>query len=348
MGFTPRGSYRNLFVMPVRADEGGPRKERHDSRKSTLSYKIFVDGQEGTTGLQIHDRLRARPDIELLQIQDDRRKDPAAKVEIYRRSDVTILCLPDQASREAFELVRHEKIRLIDASTAFRTAPGWVYGLPELCSEQRGLIRNAQFVSNCGCHAAGFILALRPLVAAGIVGTDYPVTCHSVTGYSGGGKRLIEAHEGEPGRVLPSRPYALGLAHKHVPEMQKYAGLAFPPLFTPVVGHFYKGMVVMVPLIVRLLSKKVTPEEVREVLAGYYEGEPFIRVLPANDETELKAVHLSPETCNGTNRMDVMVFGHKEQILVATRFDNLGKGASGTAVQSMNLMLGVDETLGLL
>ena len=177
---------------------------------------------------------------------------------------------------------------------------------------------------------------------------DYPVTCHSVTGYSGGGKSLIEAHEGEPGHILPARPYALGLKHKHVPEMQKYAGLQFPPLFTPVVGHFYQGMIVMVPLVVRMLGKRVTPGDVGAMLAKYYEGEPFIRVFPANAEAELKGVYLSPTACNDTNMMDVFVFGHEEQILVATRFDNLGKGASGAAVQSMNLMLGIEETAGLL
>lgn len=313
-----------------------------------MSHKVFVDGQEGTTGLQIFDRLRARRDIELLRIPDELRKDPAAKVDLYRQSDVTILCLPDQASREAFELAKSEKVRLIDASTAFRTAPDWVYGLPELCREQRTLIRNARFVSNCGCHAAGFILALRPLLSAGIVGADYPVTCQSVTGYSGGGKKLIEACEGEPGRVLPARPYALGLAHKHVPEMQKHTGLGFPPLFTPILGHFYQGMIVMVPLVTRMLTSKVTPEDVSDALAEYYRGEPFVRVFPANPEAELKAVYLSPTERNGTNMVDVFVFGHGEQLLVATRFDNLGKGASGTAVQNMNLMLGVDETSGLL
>jgi N-acetyl-gamma-glutamyl-phosphate reductase len=312
-----------------------------------VSYKVFVDGQEGTTGLQILDRLRARPDIEILRIPDDKRKDPSAKLDLYRQSDVTILCLPDQASREAFELAKNDDVRLIDASTAFRTSPDWVYGLPELCPEQRSLIRNARFVSNCGCHAAGFILALRPLVSAGIVAPDYPVTCHSVTGYSGGGKKLIEVFESEPGRILPTRPYALGLTHKHVPEMQKHAGLLSAPLFTPVLGHFYQGMVVMVPLVTRMLAKKVTPGDVAATLAEYYRGEPFLRVSPANPESEIKGVYLSPTDCNGTNNCDVFVFGHEEQILVATRFDNLGKGASGTAVQNMNLMIGADETSGL-
>jgi N-acetyl-gamma-glutamyl-phosphate reductase len=312
-----------------------------------LSRKVFIDGQEGTTGLKIRERLQNRHDIEMLQIPEDRRKDPAAKLEFYRRADVTILCLPDQASREAVELTGGEKVRLIDASTAFRTDPGWVYGLPELCPEQRNLIRNSRYVSNCGCYAAGFILALRPLVSAGVVQVDYPVTVHAVSGYSGGGKRLIEAHEGTPGLTLPTRPYALTLRHKHVPEMQKYTGIAYPPLFAPMVGHFYQGMVVSVPLIVRLLGKRVTLTDVWEILAEYYKGERFVRIVPPGAGAEIEGGFLSPTGCNGTNRADIFVFGHEAQILVIARLDNLGKGASGTAVQCMNLMLGLDEAAGL-
>ncbi len=312
-----------------------------------MAYKVFIDGQEGTTGLQIHDRLGRRADIELLHIPQEMRKDVSAKVELYRQSDVSILCLPDQASREAYELLKDCKARVIDASTAFRTAPGWVYGLPELSAEQRSNISNARFVSNCGCYAAGFILALRPLVTAGVVSADYPVTCHAVSGYSGGGKRLIQAHEGS-GSVLPPRPYALTLHHKHVPEMQKYTGLQYPPLFSPIVGHFYQGMIVSIPLFPRLLRKRVTPSEVRGMLADYYKEEPFITVMPFDNETGLEGGFLSPLSCNGTNRMDLFVFGHDEQILLAARLDNLGKGASGTVVQDLNIMLGLDETTGLM
>jgi N-acetyl-gamma-glutamyl-phosphate reductase len=311
-----------------------------------LGYKIFIDGQEGTTGLKIHERLRDRRDVEVLKISEDRRKDPAAKLELYRGADVTILCLPDQASREAFEMTKGENVRLIDASTAFRTDPGWTYGLPELCAEQRDLIRNSRYVSNCGCYAAGFIMALYPLVRAGVVPVDHPIVCNAISGYSGGGRRLIAAHEGA-GFIRPPRPYALGLHHKHVPEMQKHAGLAYPPLFTPMVGNFYQGMIVSVPLVVRSLPKKVTPDDVQEILARYYERERFVRVLPANAEGELEDGYLSPTGCNDTNRMDLFVFGHEEQILVVARLDNLGKGASGTAVQCMNIMLGLDEAAGL-
>jgi N-acetyl-gamma-glutamyl-phosphate reductase len=312
-----------------------------------VSNKVFIDGQEGTTGLKIHEWLRDRPDIDLLQIDEERRKDPVAKLELYKQADLTILCLPDQASREAVELAKGKDVRFIDASTAFRTNPAWVYGLPELCREQRDAIRNASYVSNCGCYAAGFILALRPLVLSRIVQADYPVTVHAISGYSGGGKRLIAIHEGTPGRILPTRPYALALHHKHVPEMQKHAALTYPPLFSPAVGHFYNGMVVSVPLVVRLLGRRVTPLDIQGVLADYYRGERFIRVLPFPADEALEDGYLAPTSCNGTNRMDIFVFGYADQVLVASRLDNLGKGASANAAQCMNIMLGLEETAGL-
>lgn len=312
-----------------------------------MSYKVFIDGREGTTGLKIDERLRIREDIEVLYIPEEQRKDPAAKLEVYRQADITILCLPDQASREAVELTKNEDIRLIDASTAFRTDPEWVYGLPELSSEQPGKIRNAKRVSNCGCYAAGFILAVRPLVSSGVLQADYPVTVHAVSGYSGGGKRLIGIHEGTPGRVLPTRGYGFTLHHKHVPEMQKHTGLAYPPLFSPMVGHFYQGMTVSVPLVTRTLSKKVTPSDVQAILAHYYDKAQFVRVMPYPAEEELEDGFLSPTACNGTNRMDIFVFGYEDQILVTSRLDNLGKGASGSAVQNMNIMLGIEEGAGL-
>jgi N-acetyl-gamma-glutamyl-phosphate reductase len=311
-----------------------------------VSYKVFIDGQEGTTGLKIRERLGLRHDIEVLEIAEARRKDPEAKIELYRQSDVTILCLPDQASREAYQLSTKTGTRLIDASTAFRTDPTWVYGLPELSPDQRNSIRDARHISNCGCYAAGFILAVKPLVRSGIVPPDYPVTCHALSGYSGGGKKLIEAHEGA-GHTLPPRPYALGLTHKHVPEMHKYSGLTFAPLFTPTVGHFYQGMLVSVPLFTRLLNKKPKPGDIRDVLSDYYQKERFIRVMPLGGEDALEGGYLSPLGCNDTNRVDLFVFGNDEQVVVTARLDNLGKGASGTAIQCLNLMLGTDESMGL-
>lgn len=312
-----------------------------------MSHRIFVDGQEGTTGLMIHDRLKNRSDIELLQIDVAQRKDPHAKRALFRQADVVILCLPDQASREAFALARETDARLIDASTAFRTDPEWVYGLPEVCPEQRDRIRNARYVSNCGCHAAGFILSVRPLVSAGVIPADFPITCTSITGYSGGGKKLIQAYETTAQGILPSRLYALGMRHKHLPEMQKHALLTHPPLFMPIVGHFYQGMLVSVPLLTRMLRPGVTPQAVHAVLAAYYAAEPFVHVAAPGGEEALEEGFLSPTGCNHTNRLDLLVFGHAEQIVITARLDNLGKGASGTAVQCMNLMLGVDESTGL-
>jgi N-acetyl-gamma-glutamyl-phosphate reductase len=311
-----------------------------------VSYKVFIDGQEGTTGLKIRERLATRADIEVLEIAEANRKDPNAKLDLYRQSDVTLLCLPDQASREAYELTTGTKTRLIDASTAFRTDPGWVYGLPELSSGQRDKILTAKYVSNCGCYAAGFILAVSPLVSSGLIPADYPITCYALSGYSGGGKKLIETHE-KSGVVLPPRPYALGLTHKHVPEMQKYTGLTHAPLFAPTVAHFYQGMLVSVPFLPRLLSNHPRPRDVHRVLTDYYVGEHFIRVMPLGGEGALDGGYLSPLDCNGTNRVDLFVFGNDDQILITARLDNLGKGASGTAVQCLNLMLGIEESTGL-
>jgi N-acetyl-gamma-glutamyl-phosphate reductase len=311
-----------------------------------LSYTVFIDGQEGTTGLKIRQRLHDRTDIEVLEIPDEIRKNPEAKKEFYRKSDVTILCLPDQASKEAYELAKNTGTRLIDASTAFRTDPHWVYGLPELSSEQRNSIKNATYVSNCGCYAAGFILALKPLVRNGVVPTDYPVTCHAISGYSGGGKKLIAAFE-ESASYIPPRPYALTLSHKHVPEMHKYSGLVHAPLFTPIVAHYYQGMIVSIPLLARLLKNSPKPDDIRRILYDYYQQEIFIHVMETGAQDALDGGFLSPLGCNDTNRLELFVFGRDEQILVTARLDNLGKGASGTAVQCMNIMLGIEENTGL-
>jgi N-acetyl-gamma-glutamyl-phosphate reductase len=313
-------------------------------------HKVFVDGQEGTTGLQIRDRLLDHDGVTLIEIDPARRKDVSERRRLLNEADIAFLCLPDAAAKESAALVTSERARLIDASTAHRTDPSWVYGLPELNKAQRAKIRSARRVANVGCHAAGFILLVHPLVAAGVVSKDYPVTCHSLTGYSGGGKKMIAEYE-EPGRprfpIGAPRHYALGMSHKHLPEMQKYGGLDHAPAFNPIVGDFYKGMAVVVPLARRLLAKKPTLKDVHDLLAEYYAGERFVRVMAFNDDANLDSGYFDPLGANDTNRNDIFVFGNDENIVLMSRLDNLGKGASGNAVQNMNLMLGLDEGTGL-
>ncbi|MDR2166122.1 MAG: N-acetyl-gamma-glutamyl-phosphate reductase [Zoogloeaceae bacterium] len=317
-----------------------------------MTYKVFIDGRHGTTGLRIDERLSARADVELLAIPEQARKDPAARAECINRADVVFLCLPDAAAREAVALLRTDNshTRFLDASTAHRTHPDWIYGLPELDGGQRARIRNARKVAVPGCHASGFILLLHPLVAAGIVPREYPVSACSVTGYSGGGKEMIASYETPktlPESMQSPRFYALGLAHKHLPEMQALTGLATKPLFTPIVGNFAQGMVVVVPLLPRLLENSVMPADVHAFLNEYYAGERFVKVMPFDSAATLENGFLPATACNGTNRAEIFVFGHAEQILLAARFDNLGKGASGAAVQCMNIMLDADEGEGL-
>ncbi len=315
-----------------------------------MKFKVFVDGQEGTTGLKINERLSRRTDIEILKIDPEKRKDPEARRMFLNEADIAFFCLPDAASRESAALVTNNKTRIIDASTVFRTDPDWTYGMPELSKNQRALIRASHRVSVPGCHATGFNIALYPLIREGIVPKDYPVTCCSITGYSGGGKKLIEKYEatGSNRQNLESpRFYALSLNHKHLPEMQKINGLLFPPLFTPVVGDFSQGMVVSVPLLKRLLNKKITAREVQQFLSSYYASERFVRVMPYESEDYLDNGFLDATGCNNTNRIEIFVFGNGEQILLLSRLDNLGKGASGAAVQNMNIMLGLDEGIGL-
>jgi len=313
-----------------------------------MKYRVFVDGREGTTGLKIHDYLAARPDLEVLEIDPDKRKDIDARRALINQADIVFLCLPDAAARESVALVSNPSTRIIDASTAHRTDPDWVYGFPELNKARRGLIRDSKRVTVPGCHATGFIAALYPLISAGIVPADYPVTFYSVTGYSGGGNKVIaEYEEAEAdGSLRSPRHYALTLNHKHLPEMWKITGLAHPPLFAPIISSFARGMAVSVPLLPRLLPKSVTPDEVRQALAAHYEGERFVRVMPARED-DLENGRLNPEGCNDTNRLDIFVFGHADQIMVISRLDNLGKGASGAAVQNMNIMLGLSEGAGL-
>jgi N-acetyl-gamma-glutamyl-phosphate reductase len=313
-----------------------------------MKTRIFVDGQEGTTGLQIHQRLAGRPDLELITIDPARRKDPAARAECLNAADVAFLCLPDAAAKEAVALLTNPRTVVIDASTAHRTDPGWAYGLPELGADYRAKIRASNRIANTGCHAAAFLLAVRPLVAVGVLPADFPVSAFSITGYSGGGKKMIADYENDSAPALRSpRPYALGLTHKHLPEMGVHSGLAAAPIFNPVVANFYQGMAVTVPLPLLRLPGAPEPADVHAVLARAYAGERFVRVLPLGEESALDGGFLDVQACNGTNRADVMVFGRAEQAVVITRLDNLGKGASGAAVQCMNLRLGLDEGLGL-
>ena len=313
-----------------------------------MKYRVFVDGQEGTTGLRINEYLDARQDLEVLRIDPDLRKDPAERARLLNAADVAFLCLPDAASREAVSLITNPNTCVIDASTAFRTAPGWAFGLPELAPEQRDLIRKTKRIANPGCHATAFILLLRPLVDAGLIPANTPVSATSITGYSGGGKKMIEEYEagGNPTLDAP-RPYALGLAHKHLPEMTAHTGLLSTPVFMPIVGPFLKGLAVSVPLHLSQLPAGVTAEKLQEAFAKRYAGERFIRVMPVRDPATLADGFFDAQANNDTNQVDIFVFGNDTQVVLIARLDNLGKGASGAAVQSMNVHLGVDEGLGL-
>jgi N-acetyl-gamma-glutamyl-phosphate reductase len=313
-----------------------------------MTTTVFVDGQEGTTGLRIHEYLAQRADVEVLRIAPDKRKDGAERARLLNAADVAFLCLPDGAAREAAALVTNPGTCLIDASTAHRTAPGWAFGLPELAPGQRDRLRASKRIANPGCHASAFILLLRPLVDAGLVPATLPVSATSITGYSGGGKKMIEQYQGamEPALTSP-RPYALQMAHKHVPEMMAHTGLATKPLFMPIVGNFYKGLAVTVPLHLAQLAAGTTAQAVQRAYEQRYAGERFIRVMPLCDAPTLENGFFDVQGANDTNRVDVFVFANENQVLLMARLDNLGKGASGAAVQAMNVHLGVDEGLGL-
>lgn len=315
-------------------------------------FKIFIDGGEGTTGLKIRERFQDRQDLELLHIEEEQRKDPEKRRQRINESDVTFLCLPDAAAREAVSLINEDNdhTRMIDASTAHRTCPDWAYGFPELSRQHRERIRVSRRVAVPGCYASGFISCVYPLVKANVLPTDYPVTCHGVSGYSGGGKKMIEAMEsGQKTAELESpRQYALGQSHKHLPEMRKICGLDYEPVFNPIVDDYYSGMVVSVPLHTRCLTKPYTAEDIHQLLSRHYQGQTFVKVMELGGAETLKDGFLPANTLAGTNQMQIFVCGNEERILIASRLDNLGKGASGAAVQCMNIMLGLDETTGLL
>ncbi|MBQ3090020.1 MAG: N-acetyl-gamma-glutamyl-phosphate reductase [Oscillospiraceae bacterium] len=311
-----------------------------------MKPKIYIDGQAGTTGLQIYQRLGQREDIELLVIDPDKRKDNAERAKLLNEADISFLCLPDAAAREAVSLVNNPKARIIDASTAHRTDPNWDYGFPELSRSRRAAIGRSRRVANPGCHASGFIASVTPLVRLGILPVDYPLTCYSLTGYSGGGKQMIAEYEAEdrPQCLASSRIYATGLRHKHVPEMMEISGLAQAPVFSPVVGDFPQGMATTILLSNRHLRGKPTAMDICEKLQEYYKDEFFLQVAPFGGEEPV----IFANTLAGTNFMKLIVCGHEEQTTVTALFDNLGKGASGAAVQNMNIMLGLDEKTGLL
>lgn len=316
-----------------------------------MSYKVFVDGQEGTTGLQINEYLAQRADISLLKIDADKRKDLAERKRLINESDVTFLCLPDDAAKESVSLVDNPNTCIIDASTAHRVNPAWTFGLPELAKDQRAKIKASKRIANPGCHATAFILALKPLVASGLLPADTQIAANSITGYSGGGKKMIadyEAASASTTQLKAPRSYALGLAHKHLPEMCAYSGLTAAPIFQPIVGPFYKGLAVTAYLHPQQFTRKATPADVQKILADYYAGEAFIRVAPVDLDANTDGGFFDVETNNGTNRVDLFVFGNDERMLVVGRLDNLGKGASGAAVQAMNVHLGVEESLGLI
>jgi N-acetyl-gamma-glutamyl-phosphate reductase len=315
-----------------------------------MAAKIFIDGEAGTTGLQIRERLAGRADLQVLSIAPERRKDADARRELLNEAEVVILCLPDAAAREAVELIDSNSTRVIDASTAHRVSPGWVYGFPEMSPAQRSEIASAARVSNPGCYPTGMIALVRPLVEAELIPQVWPVTVNAVSGYSGGGKSMIAEFEDEasPGFTrAPYRAYGLSLAHKHVPEMQVYGGLESPPLFAPAVGRYYKGMIVEVPLQLWSLPSQPTLEDLHAVLADAYPPGGFVEVASLEESRSLKG--LDPEALNGTNRMRLYVFGNEDegQARLVALLDNLGKGASGAAVQNLNIMLGLDEKLGL-
>ncbi|MBI3198900.1 MAG: N-acetyl-gamma-glutamyl-phosphate reductase [Rhodospirillales bacterium] len=315
---------------------------------TTNKTKVFIDGQHGTTGLQIHDRLKNRPDIELLELPIADRKDLGKRAEIAKAADIAVLCLPDAAAKELVAALGNADTVVIDASTAHRVADGWTYGFPEMTKAHRQKLKDSNRISNPGCYPTGAIAILRPLVDAGLVRADSTPAVFGVSGYSGGGKELIAVHE-QPG-VEPFGLYGLALAHKHVPEMKKYSGLTHAPLFVPSVGHYAQGMLITVPITRDITTKQVTAKDVHGVLADRYAGETFVPVRPLGDKSWLERDQfLRADRLTNTNTMELAVYGNDADgnVVAIASLDNLGKGASGAAVQCINLKTGVDEKTGL-
>ncbi len=315
-----------------------------------MTAKIFIDGAAGTTGLEIRERLAARADLQLVALAEAERKDAGVRGRALNAADIVILCLPDDAARQAISLIENPHVRVIDASTAHRVADGWAYGFAELEANGYDAIAASSRVSNPGCWATGFLALARPLVRAGLIPADFPVTVHGVSGYSGGGKSMIEEFEKSDSPVFVEtvqRGYALGLSHKHIPEMQARAGLAHAPLFAPTVARFYRGMLVELPLQLWALPGKPSPRDIHAVLANAYPGRPLVEVVGLDEAAKMKT--LDAELLAGSNRMKLFVFANEAagQVRLVAALDNLGKGAGGAAVQNLNIMLGLPETTGL-
>ena len=314
-----------------------------------MAVKVYIDGQEGTTGLKILERFEGRNDIEIIRISEEKRKDSAERARLINSADYVFLCLPDEASREAVSFVDNDHVRIIDASTAHRTNPDWAYGFPELSAEHREKITKSNRVAVPGCYASGFASIVYPLVNNGIIPADFPVFAYATSGYSGAGKKAIAVYEGEdkPFEFNSPRQYALSQQHKHLPEMKAVSGLEYTPMFNPIICDYFSGMVVSVPIQTRMLANTVTAEQVHAMYEKHYAGSKMVEVMPLMSMEEQKSFFLASNTLSGVNKLQVFVFGNDEQILLCARLDNLGKGASGAAVQCLNIMMGIDETTGL-
>lgn len=309
---------------------------------------IFIDGSEGTTGLRIHERFEKRNDVELIPIDPEKRKDKEERKKLINAADVAFFCLPDAAAEESASLVESDHVTVIDTSTAHRTVEGWAYGFPELSATHREAITTGKRIAVPGCYATGFISLVYPMVQLGILPADYPVSAFGLSGYSGGGKKMIAAYEEQerPLELAAPREYALSQAHKHLKEMKKIPGLCREPLFSPIVSDYYSGMVVSVPLYTEFLKKQQSPEEVHAAISDFYKGSRFITVMPLGAEAECSNM-LAGNAMSGKDSLRIFVTGNKERVLLSSQFDNLGKGASGAAIQCLNLAIGCEETKGL-